>query len=97
MTGKIFLRPHKYEIISGDKYKVGDGQIQSQGARGKSVTVTGTNLISKGLASCCHGEGVDCAAMLLVSTAAEEKLLIPVRMGMVPVRIMKRRMIQVRM
>ena len=90
------MRPHKYEIIGGDKYKVDGGQIQSQGAR-KSVTVTGTNLISKGLASCCHGEGVDCAAMLLVSTAAEEKLLIPVRMGMIPVRIMKRRMIQVRM
>ena len=71
-----------------DKYKV---------RTHKSVTVTGTNLISKSLASCCHGEGVDCAAMLLVSTAAEEKLLIPVRMGMVPVRIMKRRMIQVRM
>ena len=30
--GKIFFRPHKYEIISGDKYKVGDGQIQSRGA-----------------------------------------------------------------
>ena len=55
------MRPHKYEIIGGDKYKVDGGQIQSQGAR-KSVTVTGTNLISKGLASCCHGEGVDCAA-----------------------------------
>ena len=90
------MRPHKYEIIGGDKYKVDGGQIQSQGAR-KSVTVTGTNLISKGLASCCHGVGVDCAARLLVSTAADEKLLIPVRMGMVPVRIMKRRMIQVRM
>ena len=55
----IFARPHKYEIIDGDKYKVDGGQIQSQGAR-KSVTVTGTNLISKDFAS-CHG-GVDSAA-----------------------------------
>ena len=81
----IFARPHKYEIIDGDKYKVDGGQIQSQGARGKSVTVTGTNLISKGQLV---------LTALQVSTARERRLLIPVRMGM---RMIHVRMIKVRM
>ena len=81
----IFARPHKYEIIDGDKYKVDGGQIQSQGARGKSVTVTGTNLISKGQLV---------LTALQVSTATVRRLLIPVRMGM---RMIHVRMIKVRM
>ena len=86
----IFARPHKYEIIDGDKYKVDGGQIQSQGARGKSVTVTGTNLISKGQLV---------LTALQVSTATVRRLLILVRMGMrmIHVRMIKVRMIHVRM
>ena len=86
----IFARPHKYEIIGRDKYKVDGGQIQSQGARGKSVTVTGTNLISKGQLV---------LTALQVSTATVRRLLIPVRMGMrmIHVRIIYVRMIKVKM
>ena len=88
----IFARPHKYEIIGRDKYKVDGGQIQSQGARGKSVTMTGTNLISKDF-------GQLVLTALQVSTATVRRLLIPVRMGMrmIHVRMIKVRMIHVRM
>ena len=53
-----------------DKYKVGAH---------KSVTVTGTNLISKGFAS-CH-RGVDSAASLRVSTATEVETVNPYENG----------------
>ena len=76
------MRPlHKYEMIVGDKYKVGGGQIQSQ--EGGQIRYGDWDK------SDIKGFGQLVLTALQVSKAAERRLLILVRMGF--------RMIHVRM